>query len=326
MDVRCSCSLHGRSQPGRAAAIELHLRKDPLALLLGRLVQQMLGVTCSGPLPNMYIDHADPVPEDAEWDTGGGFGPGFAALCLPVAVTVLSRDEVLAAVNSTPVGALPSVRVTLVIRVAVAEAAITVKVTDVDFGLAEGSFGDAEDTIKAGIVKMAGDGQRIELGELLAGLGIDLDASPGTIDLTSDLLVARFGDLTGPPAPVAHSFEWGLFLDGRTMEGLLTNSDPVVDGTAPELRCDRSVAGAGGTGLRPSARADDRCVNRWHRFCRPDRTRRATAFPLPALAARPRNAGAAHRRHLQGRCRPSDPQCHRRRLTRRHRSRSLSPA
>jgi hypothetical protein len=46
------------------------------------------------------------------------------------------------------------------------------------------------------------------------------------VTVVDDLLVAHLGDPAGPVAPVRHGFEWGIFLDGPTVEALLKKRIP----------------------------------------------------------------------------------------------------
>ena len=66
----------------------------------------------------------------------------------------------------------------------------------------------------------AGQGLRIDLGPVLGNLGIEV-SSGEAVDLVGDLVVTPFGDPSGPPARVGHAFEWGIFLDGRSLEDMM---------------------------------------------------------------------------------------------------------
>src|SRR6185503_17630521 len=61
--------------------------------------------------------------------------------------------------------------------------------------------------VRDAILAATSQGLRVDVRSMLAGLSIDASAGDSLV-LTDDLVIARFGNLTTPVAPLAHSFQW----------------------------------------------------------------------------------------------------------------------
>jgi hypothetical protein len=192
-------------------AVELQIRSQTFALLIARALQRAQMTTCIAPTHGLYVDHVDPVPEQARWSSDGA---GAAILRLPLDVFLVPRDELLAAPDHVPAGArTPAGRFDLEIQVLIEQGSLVVTATDV--------LGGVPDDVRRAILAAVGTPLSVDVGALLASLGLEAGSSAGSVVLAGDLVVARFGSLAGPPAPVAHGFEWAFFLDGAAVEGLV---------------------------------------------------------------------------------------------------------
>lgn len=202
-------------------AVELHLRTSTLAGLVAHLVRRAQATTRPPSLDGWYVDHADPVPADASWAPG----PDGVRLSLPVDVYLVDREELLAAVDAVPAGArTPKARITLVVLIRTASGAVEYAVEDVDLGLAAGLPG--ADQLRQGLLAAAPAPETISLAGLLGQLGLDPVATGSEVRLIGERVVVRFGRLDDAASPVQHDFDWGLFLDGRAVEGLISDRVP----------------------------------------------------------------------------------------------------
>lgn len=200
-------------------AVELHVRSSTLAVLIARALQSSAMTACVTPGHGFYVNHVNPVPQEAQWSVQDA---GTATLRLPLDVFLVRRDDLPAAPDRPPAGAQsPAGRLGLILQVSADHGALAVIAQDVNLGPAGAALGDAAAEVRAAILALAGIPPRVDAGGILGSLGIDTSTAAGTVVLAGDLLVARFGSLAGPAAPVSHGFDWALFLDAASIESLV---------------------------------------------------------------------------------------------------------
>ena len=155
------------------------------------------------------LDHADVVaaPELSADD-------GAIKIRVPIDLFLVSRDQVMAAPNTTPAGATtPAARVALDCRL----------VTDgAKFSLQDFSSDPAGTPLPPDLQLPVS----IDLGGRLAQLNLPKPGS-SRADLVGDVVAIRFDPVGGPVERLFASQQWGLFLDGPTVESLATAAIPV---------------------------------------------------------------------------------------------------
>lgn len=193
--------------------VALQVRSARAAVLVARVMQHQLMTACVPPVQETYVDHIDPVPDDAIWQNGDG----VATVRLPFDVYTVQREELLARPGEVPAGAItPKARAAVVLEVSVSAGAVVFAVKDVP--------GVPEELHNA-ILDLIGALPPVDLTAILTALGVDV-TSGGRVAIVGDLLVAQFGDSAEPAVPVPHQFEWALSLDGRSMEKLIQDRIP----------------------------------------------------------------------------------------------------
>jgi hypothetical protein len=190
-------------------SFEIQIRTTVFQEILRRSVQAKLYTACVPPQGPMYLDHADVVaaPELSADD-------GAIKIRVPIDLFLVSRDQVMAAPNTTPAGATtPAARVALDCRL----------VTDgAKFSLQDFSSDPAGTPLPPDLQLPVS----IDLGGRLAQLNLPKPGS-SRADLVGDVVAIRFDPVGGPVERLFASQQWGLFLDGPTVESLATAAIPV---------------------------------------------------------------------------------------------------
>lgn len=204
-------------------SIELQIQSSILGAITARAVQARLRTTCFAPIASVFVDHADVAATPVELIAADA----AVRLRVPLDVFVVRREDVLAAPNGVPAGAtVPAGTVVVVLEMAATGAIVSLRCVDADLGPLGLALGANAPTAKAAIVDAVGSPMTSDLTEALKQLGIPVPTS-SKVELISGIVAIRF-DPSGDA--VEHLFpgqEWGLFLDGVSVEQLAKSKVPV---------------------------------------------------------------------------------------------------
>jgi len=218
--------------------IELQIELTVFKTLLARNVQAKLRTTCFDPIGRVYLDHADvaDAPIDA---VAVSSAVNFR---VPVDVYGVLRDAVLAAPNAVPAGATTPVSaigqggpVVLVLQLSIAGTVLTLTCIDVELGALQTPLGPAGAKAKSTIKNTIGTVGSVDLAASLGQLGAAAQSGPSTVELVDNVVSVRFG-AQGPAAK--HLFavqEWGIFVDGKSVEQFAASQVPPIGGDALSL-------------------------------------------------------------------------------------------
>jgi hypothetical protein len=211
--------------PGRVGvvvSIELQVRSSIMGTLAARTVQHRLRTTCFPPSGSFYVDHADVRAPVAVVASGSALG-----IHVPVDVFVVSRDEVLAAPNAVPGGAMRSAgRITIELELATAGTAVTLRCVAVNLDGLAGAAGPAAQGICQAINSAPGASASIDLAPMLSALGTPQPAS-SSVELAGDVIAIRFEPADRPADRLLPDHEWGMVLDGSAVERMAVSRVPI---------------------------------------------------------------------------------------------------
>jgi hypothetical protein len=201
-------------------SIELQLRTEVFGVLVARSVHRRLRAVSLPPFGALSVDHLDVADEPVRFDAAGA----AVRIRVPVDVFVVSRDDVLAVPNGEPAAArTPASRVGLVLELGTDGGTAVLRVVDVDAGALGADVGAAHAAVVAALAGQV----RIDLAPVLQLLNV---AAPGssTVALAGSVVAIRF-DPAGPPAErLFPGQDWGLFLDGGSIEALVKSRIPAL--------------------------------------------------------------------------------------------------
>jgi len=187
-------------------SIELQIQSSILAAITARAVQARLRTTCFQPIGAVYIDHADVAAAPVELITANA----AVRLRIPLDVFFVPRLAVLAAPNAVPTGATgPAKTVVVVLEMAATGAVVSLRCVGV-----EGAE-DANDVICQAVGSLV----NLNLAATLGGLGMPTPGS-SRVDLIGGIVAIRFEPAGAPAAHLFPGHDWGMFLDGVSVEQL----------------------------------------------------------------------------------------------------------
>jgi hypothetical protein len=203
-------------------SIELQIQSSILGAITARAVQARLRTTCFAPIASVYIDHADVATTPIEMIAANE----TVQIRVPIDVFVVRREDVIAASNGVPAGAMvPAGTVVIVLEMTAIGAVVSLRCVDADLGPLGLVLGASAPAAKAAIVDAVGAPMTSNLTEALKQLGIPVPMF-SRVELISGIAAIRF-DPSGDA--VEHLFpgqEWGLFLDGVSVEKLAMSKVP----------------------------------------------------------------------------------------------------
>jgi hypothetical protein len=187
-------------------SIELQIQSSILGAITARAVQARLRTRCFDPIASVYVDHADVAATPVELIAANA----AVRLRVPLDVFVVRREDVLAAPNGVPAGAtVPAKTVVVVLEMAAIGAVVSLQCVD-----AEGAG-----AAKAAIVQAIGSPVTSDLTATLRQLGMAAPSS-SRVELIGSIVAIRFEPAGAPAAHLFPGHEWGLFLDGASVEQL----------------------------------------------------------------------------------------------------------
>ena len=200
-------------------AIELQIQSSALSSVVSHAIQVALFRRCSPALDGVFIDHMDVVQNSIKVEDVPG--PGIR-IQIPIDVYVVTQDNLMQAENADPLGAkAPAGRLVAEYGLAVSGTVLSFSLDDLRSEPPNPLLGPFLETAKASLPSFPG----LDLAPSLRQLGLIMPASSDIV-FFNGLVAIRF-DPTGPAA--AHLFsgqEWGLFIDGDGVVGLIRSLLP----------------------------------------------------------------------------------------------------
>jgi len=185
-------------------------------------VQARLRTTCFTPIASVYIDHANVADTPIEIIAANT----TVQIRVPIDVFIVRREDVLTAPNGVPAGAtVPASTVIVVLEMTAIGAVVSLQCIDVDLGPLDLALGDSAPAAKAAIIDAVGAPMTSNLTEALKQLGMPVPML-SRVELISGIVAIRF-DPSGDA--VEHLFpgqDWGMFLDGVSVEKLAMSKVP----------------------------------------------------------------------------------------------------
>lgn len=203
-------------------SIELQIESSALGSIIARSVQARLWNSCYRPLAGGYIDHAD-VSSSAPV-----FVSANNAVRVRVAIDVfyVRSSDVTAAPNASPAGTgAPVGTVFVVLEMAAAGAVVSLQCVDVDLGSLAGPLGPDAPAVKATICQTVGAKMELNLTAQLKRLAME---NPGSsrVDLVNNIVAIRFEPAGNGVNRLFPGQQWGMFLDGGSVEKLAVSKVP----------------------------------------------------------------------------------------------------
>jgi hypothetical protein len=203
-------------------SIELQIQSSLLGAITARAVQARLRTTCFQPIGAVYIDHADVAATPVELITANA----AVRLRIPLNVFVVRREDVLAAPNAVPAGAsVPAGTVVVILEMAATGAVVSLRCVDADLGSLGLALGASAPAAKAAIVNAVGTPIASDLTKALKQLGMPVPTS-SKVELIAGIVAIRFEPVGGPVAHLFPGQDWGMFLDGASVEQLARSKVP----------------------------------------------------------------------------------------------------
>lgn len=206
-------------------SIELQIQSSTLKNITAFAVQARLRATCFAPIASLYIDHADVAASPVELIATT---TGTVRIRVPIDVFVVRREDILAAPNAAPAGAtVPAGSVVLVLEMAVAGAIVSLSSVDAELGVLGSLLGSEAAAAKNAILGAVSSPASLNLIDALKQLGAPVPIS-SRVELMGSIVAIR---LSPTGNGVGHLFpgqEWGLFMDGASVERLALSKLPTA--------------------------------------------------------------------------------------------------
>jgi len=205
-------------------SIELQIQSSILRSITARAVQARLRTTCFAPIAAVYIDHADVAARPVELITANA----AVRLRVPLDVFVVRREDVLAAPNAMPAGATVPAgagTVFIVLEMTATGAVVSLRCVDATLGQLGVALGPDAQAAKDAIVRAVGSLVNLNLAATLGGLGMPTPGS-SRVDLIGGIVAIRFEPAGAPAAHLFPGQDWGMFLDGASVEQLAVSKIP----------------------------------------------------------------------------------------------------
>ena len=203
-------------------SIELQIQSSIFEAMAARAVQARLLTTCFSPIGAVYVDHADVADSPIELFEAGA----AVRLRVPLDVFLTRREDVLAAPNAVPTGATtPAGTVVVVLEMAATGAVASLRCVDADLGALGGVLGSAAPAAKAAIINAVGSPMTSNLAPMLQQLGMPAPNS-SRVELIAGIVTIRFEPAGDAAAHLFPNQDWGMFLDGASVEQLAVSQVP----------------------------------------------------------------------------------------------------
>jgi hypothetical protein len=204
-------------------SIELQIQSSILREITTRAVQARLRTTCFPPIASFYIDHANVASTPVELVATAN---GVIHLRVPIDIFIVSREDVLAAPNQVPVGAtVPAGTVVLLLEMATTAAIVSLRSIDVDLGTFAPLLGTNTEAAKNAILQAVSSPVTSDFTNALQQLRAPAPSS-SRVDLIGDIVAIRFDPIGSAVGHLFAGQEWGLFVDGTSVERLARSNVP----------------------------------------------------------------------------------------------------
>lgn len=203
-------------------SIELQIQSSILGTITARAVQARLNTTCFEPIGAVYVDHADVADTPVELITASA----AIRIRVPLDVFIVSREDVLAAPNAVPAGVtVPAGTVGVVLEMTATGAVVSLRCVDADLGPLGVALGTSAPAAKAAIINAIGSPTTSDLTEALKQLGMPVPTS-SKVELISSIVAIRFEPSGDAVTHLSAGHDWGIFLDGASVEQLAKSKVP----------------------------------------------------------------------------------------------------
>ena len=203
-------------------SIELQIQSSIFGAITARAVQARLRTTCFAPIASVYIDHADVADIPIEMIAANA----TVQIRVPIDVFVVRREDVIAASNGVPAGAtVPVGTVVVVLEMTAIGAVVSLRCIDADLGPLDLALGASAPAAKAAIVDAVGAPMTSNLTEALKQLGIPVPMF-SSVELISGIIAIRFEPDGNAVEHLFPGQDWGMFLDGVSVEKLAMSRVP----------------------------------------------------------------------------------------------------
>jgi hypothetical protein len=203
-------------------SIELQIRSSILGAIIAQAMQARLRTTCFAPNDSFYVDHANVADAPVELVAANA----TVRVHVPLDVFIVRREDVLAAPNAVPTGAtVPTGRVVLQLELATSKAVVSLRCIDADLGQLGAALGANAPAAKAAIVAAVGSPITSDLTAALQQLGLPAP-NLSRAELTGSIVALRFEPVGNAAEHLFPGQEWGLFVDGISIEQLARSKVP----------------------------------------------------------------------------------------------------
>lgn len=203
-------------------SIELQIQTSILGAITARAVQARLLTTCFPPIGAVYVDHVDVATVPIELFEANA----AVRLRVPLDVFLVRREDILAAPNAVPTGVtMPASTVMVVLEMAATGAVVSLRCVDADLGPLGLALGASAPAAKAAIVGAVGSPVTSDLSAALKQLGVPVPIS-SRVELVGSIVSIRFEPAGDAVAHLLPGHDWGIFLDGVSVEKLAMSKVP----------------------------------------------------------------------------------------------------
>ena len=203
-------------------SIELQLQSSILGAITARLVQARLRTTCFAPIASVYIDHADVADTPIEIIAANT----TVQIRVPIDVFIVRREDILAAPNGVPAGATVSAgTVVIVLEMTAIGAVVSLRCIDADLGSLGLTLGANAPAAQVAIIDAVGAPMTSNLTEALKQLGMPVPMF-SKVELISGIVAIRFEPDGNAVEHLFPGQDWGMFLDGVSVEKLAMSKVP----------------------------------------------------------------------------------------------------
>jgi hypothetical protein len=233
-------------------SIELQLRSSILKEFMIRTVQERFFTTCLKPIEldqgTIYIDHLDVGQSEIQiFQTGPSL-----ELRIPIDVYLVERQSLLSAPNVVPLGATTKSGIFfLIFELTISSTIVNLQYKDLDLGTFGGipanNLSKIKDSIRSAVSSLA----LLDLRNLLTAFGFTSLRSSDVVLVSSNIAI-RFDPVETATDRTLGSQTWGLFVDARTVEQIISRriQQPGLQmtphwrprGTTPYVEIDLSVS------------------------------------------------------------------------------------